>query len=261
MISEIQRAWGAFQATRGKNLHSLALMEGPTNCNRRCEYCEVPGRWDPEKASTIEQTYQQIDTLYEMGYRVLNYVGGEPLAGGQFEGGVVTGHCAMNQYGCFVLEMDYREKLAPFITKQEITYVEHTLKVVEYASRKGMITNVTTNGDFLDNAYYLYRLKKAGLDILTYSLQSYGEAGLKNIISRARATAQIGIVPIISVVFTADRADSIPQYARICAANGILFSTAAVQEIGGGFSTVPAHSQIPTDEQKRTVFKDLDPFV
>lgn len=257
MRSEIEKAWGAFKAVRGVSPHSLALMEGPKNCNRACSYCKVPNRWNAELASTVAETHKQIDWLYSQGFRVLNYVGGEPLAGAQFEGGVVAGHYAMNQYGCFYLEKDYTKKLVPFTTKEGLTFVKHTLSVVKYASRKGMFTNVTTNGDFLDNSYYLGQIKRAELDMLTLSLHSVNEASLRNIVGKARAVAQAGIIPLVSVVFTKDRTDAIPKIARTCAANGILFSTAIVQEIGGGFSAVPNESQIPTLEQQRKVFESL----
>lgn len=258
MIQETKKVWGAYQAA--KNGHSLALMEGPTGCNRRCAHCDVWKRGNNQDASTISGTFEQIDWLWEQGFRVLNYVGGEPLAGCQVEGGVITARNRMMPCGKFALLTDYREQLAPYTTQEEITYIKHTLKVIEYASRKGMFTNVTTNGDFLDSTYFLPQLKKAGLDFLTFSLHSYNEVGLRNIISKARATANEGIVPIVSVVFTSDRADTIPQYARTCAANGILFSTAVVQEIGGGFSATPAESKIPTIEQQKAVFESLLPF-
>lgn len=264
MITEMLKGVEALQSAKGHSPHTLAIMEGPTNCNRTCSYCTVPKRWNREEASTADQSFKQIDWLYEQGFRVLNYVGGEPLAGCQFEGGMVTGRYRMCEYGQLVWDAEYedrlKDKLAPYTTKEGFTFMEHTLKVVEYASTKGMFTNVTTNSDFLDNTYHLGKLKKAGLDFLTFSLHSYNRAGLSDVVSKARATAQEGIIPIVSVVFTADRAETIPQYARICAANGLLFSTSVVQEIGGGFSALPSSSQIPSIDQQRYVFGNLLPL-
>lgn len=46
----------------------------------------------------------------------------------------------------------------------------------------------------------------------------------------------------------------------MCAANGIPFGTTIVQEIGKGYSAIPAKSQIPTIEQQRQVFGGLEPL-
>lgn len=258
MIQEIKKGWGAYQAA--KDGHSLALMEGLTGCNRRCPHCDVWKKGNSTEASTITGTFGQIKSIHQQGFSILNYVGGEPGAGCQFEGGVATARYGLCRYGKSVLVEDYRERLVPYTSKEGLTYAEHTLRVVKYASQLGMITNVTTNGDFLDNTSYLGKLKRAGLDFLTFSLHSYNRSGLVDIIQKAKATAEAGIIPIVSVVFTADRARTIPQYARTCAANGVLFSTAVVQEIGGGFSSIPAKSQIPTPEQQREVFEALGPL-
>jgi len=204
----------------------LALWEGPSGCNRSCNYCTVPQRWDAEKASTLEQTRSQIDWLYDQGFRVLQYVGGEPLT--------------------------------PFFrTKEGLTFQQHTLEVVRYASReKGMLVNVTTNGDYADEAV-LKKLKEAGIDTLTFSLHSQSEAGFRRIIKGARMAAKARIPPIVSVVFTAGRADTIPEIAERCVENGIIFATTIVQEYGGGFSAVPEESQIPTVDQQKEVFQRL----
>lgn len=260
MIGEAVRAWGAFRATRGDNPRSLALMEGSTNCNRACSYCSVHTKSGVDEASTLAETRTQIDWLWKQGFRVLNYVGGEPLAECLTKGEVISRRYHRCEYGvpaCGYVESEEREENAFYRTKEGITFAEHTLRVVEYASSKGMLTNVTTNGDFLKskNLSILGKLKKAGLDTLTFSLHSYNEAGLKNIIGKARAAAQKGIVPIVSVVFTADRTDTMPLYARTCAANGLLFSTSIVQEIGTGFSSVPSESQIPSIDQQRAVLR------
>lgn len=204
----------------------LALLEGPSGCNRSCSYCAVPQRWDAEKASTLDQTRSQIDWLYKQGFRVLQYVGGEPLT--------------------------------PFFkTKEGLTFQQHTLEVVTYASRKkGMLVNVTTNGDYVDESV-LKKLKEAGIDTLTFSLHSVNKPGIRKIITGARMAAEAKIPPIISVVFTSDRTETIPEIAERCAENGIIFATTVVQEYGGGFSAVPVESKIPTIEQQREVFQRL----
>lgn len=206
---------------------ALAILEGPTGCNRAgtCDYCTVPLRWDAEKASTLEQTFNQIDWIYDQGFRVLGYVGGEPLT--------------------------------PFFkTKEGITFREHTLEVVKYASAKGMLVNVTTNGDYVDRNI-LKQLKKAGLDTLTFSLHSISDAGIEKILKGARMAAEEKIPPIVSVVFTSERTGSIPKIAEKCAENGIIFATTIVQEYGGGFSATQTESKIPSVEQQREVFEKL----
>lgn len=264
MFKELRTGIDTYKAARGSSPHTLFLMEGPTNCNRFniCKYCTVPSRWNPEEASTVDECCRQIDWAYKQGYRVFNYVGGETLAESPKKGDFISNRYVMCEYGQWIRESVERAQTEPFRTKEGITFLEHTKALVEYAHEKGMLTNVTTNGDFikLGKLYVLRELKEAGLDILTFSLHSYNEAGLKNIIGKARATAQEGIVPIVNVVFTADRADTIPQYAMTCAANGIFFCTGVVQEIGGGFSAVPAESNIPSVAKQREVFDKLMPL-
>lgn len=119
-----------------------------------------------------------------------------------------------------------------------------------------MLVNVTTNGDYVDEDI-LKKLKEAGIDTLTFSLHSNNEPGIRKIIKGARMAAEAKIPPIVSVVFTADRTNAIPEIAKRCAENGIIFATTIVQEYGGGFSTVPEESKIPTIEQQRKVFKRL----
>lgn len=209
------------------NGQRLVLLEGPTGCNRDCSYCGDPKRFNTEKASTLDQTKKQIDWALRQGFRALQYVGGEPLA-------------------------------PQFITSEGITFVQHTLEVVRYASQKGMFVDVATNGDFV-NEDILRELKEAGLDALTFSLHSRSEGALRHIIQVAKMAAKARIIPIVSVVFTDDRADSIPEIARRCAENGIIFATTVVQEYGG-FSAVPEKSQIPSPEQQRQVFDALIPL-
>ncbi len=260
MTKETLRTIQLINMVRQPNPRRLALMEGPTNCNRHCNYCVVPKRWDKEKASTVEETCRQIDWLYGEGFRILNYVGGEPLAISHPLGAKIPQPIRMCPYfdGRMATEQPEEriERTAPFRTKEGLTFEEHTERVIEYATKKGMVTNLTTNGDFVDY-FNVKRLKKAGLDILTFSLHSINENSLRHLVGGARMAAKEGIIPIISVVFTKDRADEITKIAEICTANGILFSTAVVQERGGGFSAVPQESNIPNQDQQRVVFDRL----
>lgn len=224
----IPRPLGALKEVLKPDGNNLALLEGPTGCNMRCSYCAVPQRWDAEKASTLEETYGKIDWLYKEGFRTLQYVGGEPLS-------------------------------PIFKTKEGITFAQHTLDVVRYTKEKGMLVNVTTNGTFV-NETILRELKEAGLDTLTFSLHSLGEPAIKKIISGARMAAEAKIPPIVSLVFTADRTDIIPEIAERCVENGIIFATTIVQEYGGGFSAVPEESKIPSPEQQKQVFDALLPL-
>ena len=228
MIKELApRPLKALKTVLDPNGQRLVLLEGPTGCNRDCSYCGDPKRFNTEKASTLAQTKEQIGWAYDQGFRTLQYVGGEPLA-------------------------------PQFITNEGITFVQHTLEVVRYASQKGMFVDVATNGDFV-NEDILRELKEAGLDALTFSLHSRSEGALRHIIQSAKMAAKSRIIPIVSVVFTADRTDSIPEIARRCAENGIIFATTVVQEYGG-FSAVPEKSQIPSPEQQRQVFDVLIPL-
>lgn len=222
--------------------------------------------WDPESASTLTETYGQIDEIYKKGFRVLNNLGGETLATCARKGEIVSGgykrvHCLVGVV-CHIEDPDnpiIRAEEEPFRTKDGLTFAEHATAVIDYASKKGMVTNITSNGDFLtpENYSTLEKLKKAGLDFMILSDHSKGVAGFKNLVAKARAIANEGIVPMISRVFTKDRVDTIPLFARTCVANGVLFSTSLVQEIGQGFSKVPAESQIPTAEQIQEVFQEL----
>lgn len=257
MLKEARKVWGAYQAARDG--HSLVTVEGPTHCNRSCIYCGVHNRQNTHRFSTVAETLRQVDWSHDEGFRFLQYVGGEPLAGCQYNGGIRQQAYELCPLSYPIL-VDYRESLTPFITDEGITYVDHALKVIKHASARDMIASIITNGDFLDNLTYLSKLKKAGLDILEFSLQSPTEAGIKGIIGKARAVANEGIIPTVSVVFTKDRADIIPKVAKTCVVNGVFFSMCLVQEIGDGFSTVPARSNTPTTEQIKQVCQKLEPL-
>lgn len=184
-----------------------------------------PTQYDRDRELTVTQTLQRVDWLYAQGFRFISLIGGEPLA--------------------------------PFKTREGITFAEHTLQVVEYAAQKGMATNVITNGDYLKNGT-VKDLKQAGLDSLSLSLHTYSQPGLRHLIEGARMAAEAGIIPTITVVFTAERADQFPGVAAEVARNGVLFGFGLVQEKGGGFSALPeGASQIPTVEQQKQVFRAL----
>ena len=184
----------------------------------------VPLGYNKDGQSTLIETKNQIDWLRKEGFRFLSYIGGEPLA--------------------------------PLTTKEGITFLDHTIETIRYASEKGMIVNTTTNGDYA-NEKTIKRLKAAGLDSLTFSLHSPKEEGLRHLIDEAKIAARLGIVPVIHGLLTTNNAETLPQIAFQVAENGILFSTAIVQEKGNGFSTLPEKSQMPTAEQTRKAFGHL----
>lgn len=201
-----------------------AVMEGNLDCNRRCSSCIVPQRYSKQQELTVEETCFTIDWLHSERYRFLSYLGGEPFA--------------------------------PFKTKEGITFFEHTRRVVEYATKKGMIMNVTTNGDYVDSEE-INLLKQAGLSTLTYSLHSYTNEGFNHLIKTARLTAEAGILSEIQTVLTKDTAEKIPGVAAAAARNGLLFSVGLVQEKGGGFSNIPENSFLPSVDDQRKVFGAL----
>lgn len=223
-MKELLKKSSTLKRYLGKNTNRYVCLETNRDCNRRCPECMVPKSYDKESESTLAETKNQIDWLYKEGFRLLSYVGGEPLA--------------------------------PFKTKEGITFLEHTLGAVQHASKRGMIVSVTTNGDYV-NEGVVKLLKSAGLDSLTFSLHSFGEKELTRLIDEARMTAKIGIVPTIHALLTSKNADILPDIAFRVAENGILFSTAIIQEKGKGFSAIPEQSQMPTVEQAKKTFNSL----
>lgn len=256
----------------GLNSHGIAIMEGLTNCNRQCFHCDVFKRYNPLSFSSFEAAKHQVNGLADKNYAVFNYVGGETLADCPALGALLERTVTLCPNNRWVPTSEVRAKETPFRDKEGMSFVDYTLGLVREGAKRGMITNVTSNADFIKNRYHsfnnegflesniltiLREFKEAGLDFLNLSLHSYGEAGLIDIVSKARLVAKAGIIPIVSVVFTKDRTDTIPLYARTCAANGVLFSTALVQEAGGGFSRVQKQSMIPSTEQQKEVFEAL----
>src|SRR5688572_8810779 len=114
-MSEVLNALSAAKDFATPGARRLLLMEGPTNCNRRCSYCAVPSRWDVETASTLEERYVQLEWAKKQGYSYVNYVGGEPFA--------------------------------PFRTKEGLTFLEDTTLMIKKMNDMGMTPGLTTNGD------------------------------------------------------------------------------------------------------------------
>ena len=222
---ELSRSLDLLSQLRKENGHRYAVIEGNRDCNRHCSYCAVPQQYKREQESTLDETFRSVDWVHNQGYRLLSYIGGEPLS--------------------------------PYVTKEGITFAEHTTEVVRYATKKGMIVSVTTNGDFVDEDT-VKSLKEAGLDAISFSLHTYSEPGLSHIIKGARLAAKSGIIPTVQVVFTSERANQIPGIAAHVAEQGILFSAAIAQEKGGGFSAAKKEKSIvPTVEQQKEVLGAL----
>lgn len=205
----------------------FAVIEGNEACNRACTYCAVPQHYNAETELTVDQTRQTVDWLYGQGYRMLSYLGGEPLV--------------------------------PFRTSEGITFARHTLEVVKHAKSKGMLVNVTSNGDYVrpDKPELMEALRSAGLDSLTLSLHTYTQAGLSHLLDAARLAGRHRIIPTIQTVMTSQTADKLPAIAAQAAQAGALFSVGLVQTQGDGFSTKQEDSIIPFVEQQKRVFQAL----
>ncbi len=206
-----------------------AVIEGNQDCNRSCSYCDVPSHYNSENELTVAETNKTVDWLYDQGYRVLSYLGGESLAP------------------------------APFVTKEGKTFARHALEVVEHAKSKGMLVNITTNGDFIrpSQPTVIEALEKAGLDSLTFSLHSYTRPGLDHLLAASRLAAEHKIIPTIQTVMTSQTIDKLPGIAAKAAENGTLFSAGLVQTKGDGFSKEQDFSVIPTKKQQEKTFKAL----
>lgn len=225
MSKELSRLPGLAKTYLSKDGPRYSVLEFNRECNRRCGYCAVPDQYNRDRELTVDQTFERADWLRGQGFRFISLLGGEPLG--------------------------------PFVTKEGLTFAEHTLRVVDHAVQQGMTVNVITNGDYVTRDT-IKDLKKAGLDSLSLSLHTYSEPGLRHLLKGARMAAEEGIIPTVTAVFTASRADQFPGVAAEVANNGALFGFGIVQEKAGGFSAVPeTGSQIPTPEQQREVFRAL----
>lgn len=203
----------------------FAVIEGNRGCNRNCPYCEVPKKYDLEKELTVEEAFKVIDWLYNQGFRLVSWLGGEPLAS--------------------------------FQTKEGISFLEHTLRIIEYVTKKGMVVGATTNGDYLSREI-IRNLKLAGLDSLTLSLHTYSKQEISRLVKWGKLVARSGIIPAIQVVLTTKTTERIPEIAARVTKNGILFSVGVVQEKGGGLSaSQKGKSFIPSLKQQKQVFAAL----
>jgi MoaA/NifB/PqqE/SkfB family radical SAM enzyme len=224
MRKEISLAKSFAEYYVNKNAHRLAVLVVNTDCNRRCDSCLVPQAYDEESEPTVRETFSQVDWICRQGYRFLSYLGGEPLA--------------------------------PFKTKENITFLDHTQQIIKHAKKKGMMVNITTNGDYA-NKEIIESLKECGLDTLTFSLHSEKEQDLECLIDKAKIAAQNKIIPVIHVLFTSENADQILNIAQKVAENGILFKMSIIQE-KGVFSALPkGESLIPRIEQRKFVAEEL----
>lgn len=223
-MKEISTALQILKEWKRKDGHRFANFEGNRDCNRRCEYCDVPENYDPEQELTVDETLRVIDWLHNQGYRLMSWVGGEPLA--------------------------------PFITKEGITFFDHSLQVIQHGTKKGMIFNLSTNGDYLTEDK-VGGLRKAGLQSITLSLHTFTKSALDHLIKGAKMAAQEKIVPTINVVLMTKTAEIIPGIAAEVARNGIPFSSGVVQEKEGGFSRGSKESLLPSLEEQISVFRAL----
>jgi MoaA/NifB/PqqE/SkfB family radical SAM enzyme len=227
-MREVIKAWHLFEQLQQTNGHRFAVIEGNRNCNRRCSYCNVPQQYNQAQEATVEESYATVDWLHNQGYRLISWLGGEPLA--------------------------------PFKTKENITFFEHTLRVVDYASHKDMVVNVTTNGDYLTEDH-VTQLSSAGLDTLTLSFHTYRRPALDHLIRGAKLAAAKKIIPTIQTVLSKETSKFLPTVAATAAEHGVLFSFGVVQEKGGGFSRLSTQeSVLPSREDQRTVTEALKFF-
>lgn len=227
MIEALGRYVDVYRQLINSNGRRYVAIEGNQDCNRNCGYCNVPPHYNSENELTVNETFRTIDWVYDQGYRVLSYHGGEPLS--------------------------------PFQTKEGITFAQHTLEVVTYGKQKGMFVNVITNGDYIDltKPTIIEELKDAGLDTLTFSLHTYTKPSLMHLIKAARLAARYRIVPTIQAVMTSQTVDRLPGIAAHAAGNGLLFDFGIVQVRGDIFARQQDPSIIPTQEEQERTFRAL----
>lgn len=215
---QVEKYFGALGQLRKSDGRRYAVLSVNRGCNRDCSYCVEPSRWDPKNELTLVETTRNIDWLYNQGYRFLSVLGGEPLAESLY-------------------------------TKDGTSFYDYTLAVGSYASRKGFVTSLITNGDFLTKDK-VRSLRKTGFAFITLSLHSFTRNGLDHLINGGRLAAEEGIIPTIQTVITSTNANSYPGIVAKTAGNGILSSATVLQENGGSFSVIPeGKSLIPSKEQ------------
>lgn len=211
--------WSNFTNLDGKR---IAIVEDNIDCNRHCKYCRLPSQYSRDKELTLQETFQIVDWIYKQGFPLMTYLGGESFA--------------------------------PFITKEGMTFAEYTLQTVNYASSKGLMVNVVSNGDYLDSQMII-ALKKADLDSLSLSLHSLTKNSLNHLIKIARQATQLGIISTITTVITSENASQIPDIATQVASHGILFGYGLVQTKGN--ASTDRGDLIPSFEQQKELAQAL----
>ncbi len=79
-MKDLTRAYQAARQFLRRNGRRFAVLEGNRACNRHCSYCAVPNGYDSNSEATLEETCRSIDWLHAQGYRLMTWLGGEPLA-------------------------------------------------------------------------------------------------------------------------------------------------------------------------------------
>lgn len=213
-----------FHGLRSPNGHRYFAFEINRRCNRSCAHCGVPGQYDQDKELSLKESFEVIDKLCAWNFRSGTILGGEPLA--------------------------------PFLTKDGLTFYDHALAVVRYGESKGMFMGISTNVDY-SSEKAACDFAKAGLDWMTESLHDETERGLKRLTEFGRTTSQKGIPVIIHTLITKENAEKFPGIAAEVVKNGLLVNATIVQEKGGSFSTKPEESLLPGREQVETVIEAL----
>lgn len=280
MIQEVRKLSHAYRAAQ--NGRGPFLMQGPNDCNRMetgtCPYCIVPDAKDRQIWTSFEGAKKIIDYADAQKFGIWNYKGGESCEESKPKGPIIKRTYAPCLFGRTVAisETVVGQDTGRFRTeKEDITFFDYTLGLTGHASKKGMVTYITTNGDpFKRIGFYQDRhgsllphslnniisLRKAGLDVMALSLHSFTDSGLKSMVQLGRVVAKAGIVPVVTVVATKERVEKIPFYAKICANNGLFFSVNPVQTIGGRFSSGPGKVNLPIKEEVRIMIDELMPL-
>jgi len=204
-------------------VHRFVSMELTRFCNRRCIYCNVPDLYQPEQELSMQEAIGLVDRVANWGYCILSIVGGETLV--------------------------------PRRTREGIGIRDKTLRVIKHAVQRGLLTNLTTNGDFL-NSIVIHQLASAGLSSMCLSLHTYTKEGVDVLLAKAQEVATAGIVPSISIVFTAPRSSTLAAVARYIISRGILVGVGLCQDFGGSFSS-QCSDLVPSLDQQATVFEAL----